>query len=206
MCLRLGIRPYTGINEHCQCGRALASAPYDHLLMCLSVRKNALFARHERVVRCVQMIAARAGVTTQLNVRDPLLGDRLQPDLQLDGVHTRLISDVTVIHPSSPSQCQRAARDPLSAARAGEALKRRKYAGRAVNGYTFTPFALESFGGVGSGAVQVITALAIDADATGASIRAFKSWALCAVSVALQAGNGRVIGEGLKWARLAPVG
>ena len=73
-----------------------------------------------------------------------------------------------------------------------------------MNGYTFVPFALESFGGMGTGVSHLVNALAIDAEGTyGILPRAFKSWAMRAVSVALQAGNGRVVAEGLKRSHLS---
>jgi hypothetical protein len=197
LCLRLHLFPLSRSHGQCKCREPFASARYDHFFLCAEIRKSLLFARHERVVRCVQMLAARAGVTVQLNVHDPLSGDQRQPDFQLDGLTTRIIGDVVVSHPAAPSHAERSALQALSAATRAEAQKNRKYRDRAVNGYTLSHVSLETFGGMAKGVRRIIRALATEAEENGAlSFREYCAWALSALSVALQAGNGRVVDGG----------
>lgn len=204
ICLRLHLAPHAPSQTHCRCSKSLSSAGYDHFYLCAQNRKAWLFARHEKVVRCVQMLASRACVTIQLNVPDPLADDQLQPDFQLDGLTTRIIGDVVISHPSAPSFAERCAREALRAAAHWEAEKSRKYLARAVNGYKLSHVSLESFGGIGKSAYRIITALATEAEAMSVmSHREYCAWALSALSVALQAGNARVVDGGLRGGRYA---
>ena len=204
LCLRLHIAPHSHSHSQCVCTQPLATASFDHFYLCPQGRKQWLFARHEQVVRCVQMLAKRAGVQISLNVRHPLNADRLQPDYQIDGIHTRIIGDVVVSNPACPSKARRSARVALAAAAAGERQKSAKYSGRAVGGYTLYHVSLESFGGVGDGVRHLIRALATEAEDGGdLGFREYSSWAFRALSVALQVGNGLVVSGGLRCARVA---
>ena len=150
------------------------------------------------------MLAARACVTVQLNVRDPTTGDQRQPDFVLDGVHTRIIGDVVITHPAAPSRAERCAREALYSAAQAEKQKDRKYSSRAERGYKLCHVSLESSGGMGMGVRQVIRALATEAEGMSVmSAREFTAWSYAALSVALQSGNGLVVDGGVRSARAA---
>ena len=87
--------------------------------------------------------------------------DRLRPDLMFEGLNLNLLSDVAVTTPSNASVGSRAAKVPLAAARVIEKFKRNKYRALAERErILFTPFVVETYGAVGPGAMEVLSALA----------------------------------------------
>lgn len=108
--------------------------------------------------------------------------------------------DVSITHPASPSFL-RLHSQPFGAAVSREAAKTRKYAALAeMEGATFVPFVLESFGALASAARRFlgdVVALAADVAMVPAS-----SPQLCrALSVVLQRGNALILRSGAQRVR-----
>ena len=112
-----------------------------------------------------------------------------------------ILVDVTVVHPSSPS---RTSKVRLAAATAAEALKVRGYAAVVQqNGASFLAFAVETFGGFGKQADELLR-LANESQLTGTTTDGvFMCQALAvALQRGLQRGNATVIRSGVVAARL----
>jgi len=183
-------------RKACACGHALDQSVADthHFLLCNSVRNTSLFARHQRMVRCVQRLASAAGVTCALNVRDyNAVSDARQPDIELTGVNLRIISDISVTHPIQ-SRFLGAAGQPSIAAADMEERKARKYKDFARDGYVVIPFVSETYGACAEGVGDILRALATHAfDSFGTVPADFMQHAWAAVSVALQSGNTQAL-------------
>ena len=83
--------------------------------------------------------------------------ERVRPDLDIIFADGRLLVDVTVVNPASPS---RTSRVQLATAKTAEARKLARYGDLArAHESKFLAFAVECFGGWGSEAVQVIELL-----------------------------------------------
>ena len=113
--------------------------------------------REEQVRQRRRPAFQRSDVGHEIRIGHDILGDGRVPDLQMLIRDKHWLSDVYVINPMAPSYRQQAAQRQLSAAGLGEYRKEHKYHGTALaHGATFVPFVVESAGGLGQGAVQII--------------------------------------------------
>ena len=120
--------------------------------------------------------------------------ERVRPDLDILFPHRRLLVDVTVVHPSSPS---RTSLVQLAAATAAEARKKRHYAANsALGGGELLAFAVETFGGFGKQATEVFKILQ-------SASQSLATEDIRSISVLLQKGNAHVMNQGAIAARVA---
>jgi hypothetical protein len=114
-----------------------------------------------------------------------------------------MVADVSVVHPAAISYSRAAARTAGAAAASRDALKRRQYhAGGLPAALSFFPLSVESYGCLGSGAMQFLNALAevaLASSAAGTDVTkaAFISGALRELGLSLCVGNELVYREGL---------
>lgn len=125
--------------------------------------------------------------------------DRVRPDLDIMFPTIRILSDITVVHPASPS---RNSRIELSAATAAEAKKTRSYSALANHqGAKLLSYAVETYGASGKEAVELVKFLRFDSIG---SIQVVKSgYYNQALSVCLQRGNVLVMNAGALQSRAA---
>jgi hypothetical protein len=161
---RLGLLPFDSLaTQCCSCRFATSFARNpDHFMSCEKFRRTQLTTRHNNVVQVLLDLAQHAGYTA---IREPIhhvrppgvaeqdpLSERYSQhaDLLLLRHATRLYIDVAVLRPTAESKLKlRATLDTLLAStRQVETAKHSKYAAIAkANGYCFSAFALETYGG-----------------------------------------------------------
>jgi hypothetical protein len=177
--------------------------------MCCSARAKAITLRHDMLLQAWRRIAHRAGVST---AGEPAM-DRLRTaaptnredrgDILAVLPSGLVVADVSVVHPAATSYSRAAARTAGAAAASRDALKRRQYhAGGLPAALSFFPLSVESYGRLGSGAMQFLNALAeaaLASSAAGTDVTkaAFISGALRELGVSLCIGNELVYREGL---------
>jgi hypothetical protein len=114
-----------------------------------------------------------------------------------------ILADVSVVHPAATSYSSAAVQIAGAAAASRDVLKRRQYhAGGLPSDLSFYPLSVESYGRLGSGAMQFLNAvaeaaLASSAAGTDVTKAAFISRVLRELGVTLCVGNELVYREGL---------
>ena len=96
--LRLGLPPSDTLPRVCRCSARLSEDP-SHFLSCKLLYPIAR-VRHDRLVRHLSTLIQRAGGVAYVEPR--YLEDK-RPDIHAFFPDDRLMLDVTVVHPSSPS-------------------------------------------------------------------------------------------------------
>jgi hypothetical protein len=116
-----------------------------------------------------------------------------RPDILASIGTTRLYIDVSVRHPCAPSYIAEAAKKELSAAMVAEVQKKRLYEERArLDRAEFEPFALETYGGFGECARDVVARVAGFADNAGPCLWSkseVSRMMISHVAIAVQRGN-----------------
>jgi hypothetical protein len=215
---RIGIAPEDG-HVMCACGAAVTDANFDHFQGCTAVRRDALDARHGVVQFALAKIATEAGVATVMDYASHSArrasGSRLRPDGRFAGLFASqradVMTDVSVTNPSSASLASRVNGKRLTATAIREQAKTQKYAAFAEQQrVAFCPFVVESYGALGKCALEIVNALARRANASvvpsalGFSVWSYKTWALAAMSAAVQRGNSKLVDVALarsRWVR-----
>ena len=157
--------------------------------------------RHDWLVELLAKFfrSAQAIVHIEPRIYD---SDRLRPDLDIMFPNRRILVDVTIVHPTSPS---RTSRIELSAAAAAEAQKTRQYSALARNhGASLLALAMESYGAFGKEATELMRILmtALDSNSSFNISQAVNcGYPVQAISVALQRGNCLVMSSGALDAR-----
>ena len=149
--IRLGLPPLDHLPERCVCGATL-SEDNGHFLSCRDLRRSAVTARHDSIVRVLAKHLRRA---TALVHEEPRVYNtsKLRPDLDVVFPNNYLMVDVVVTHPAAPS---RKNVYPLAAAEEWERRKVKKYASHAaIRGAMVLGFSLESFGAWSTQALKV---------------------------------------------------
>src|SRR5689334_633663 len=155
--------------------------------------------RHDLLVHLLAKFFRQAGAVVHI---EPRVFDveRIRPDLDIIFPLTRILADVTVVHPASPS---RNSNIELAAASAAEAKKSRTYSTMANNqGARLLAFAVETFGAFGNEASALIKYLRMDATGFVAQAMA-QPYFIQALATALQHGNNLVLNEGALKSRAA---
>jgi hypothetical protein len=164
MHLRLGLK-ITAPDIPCVCGRepSLQAKPW-HPLSCDS-NSGLWSARHDGVKQIIASLMTAAGASVLI---EPTPGqmrrgfsDGRRPDLLIHMGHRTILADVTVKHPLAPSYVPVLSQTPLGVAREGERIKNRLYAAEArAMGMEFIPISIETTGGWGPAAVELVKAVA----------------------------------------------
>ena len=206
---RLGVLPYDSLlRDRCSCRlRTALSDDPDHFHSCVNVRGNILTQRHNNLTQVLQDLALHAGFLT---VREPNTHirpaeiERLPADSKGYNTHAdllllrhdlKLYIDVAVTRPtnatlltSSPTAVSTV---PLYSTEKIARIKHSKYDEIArVNDYRMIPFIVESYGGIGAEAMQLLHTLAAHCkEYTPAD---FLQHAHNRISIALQSSNADI--------------
>jgi hypothetical protein len=207
---RLGLLPAQYLMG-CVCNPLAFVSDHSHLHSCSRVKQGWML-RHRMICQAVAAIARDAGYSVQLE--PPLFtqpGERAdderhtRADVELiqcdsDGARTVYL-DVSVVHPAAPSYL-RDVGDKLRvlskqvSVRETNKIAKFNVAARRLSA-SFTPFVMESYGGIAPAAVSLIERLAFDAVGISTHGTDFTNWAYLRLSAALQAGNAEVSVKGL---------
>jgi hypothetical protein len=88
---------------------------------------------------------------------EPKFLGSLRPDAKVYFPSHSATVDVSITHPSCPSYALQGSKSPLAVAKLRESIKHNKYDAQALaEGTPFTPFVMETFGGLGKEAVGFI--------------------------------------------------
>src|SRR3954462_250267 len=100
--IRLGLPPLEHLPDQCVCGATL-SDDNGHFLSCQELRRSAVTARHDSIVRLLAKHLRRA---TALVHEEPRFYNttKLRPDLDVVFADDYLMVDVVVTHPAAPSR------------------------------------------------------------------------------------------------------
>jgi hypothetical protein len=157
--------------------------------------------RHDHVQCSVQYAATAAGHGSSIepqerHLKDLRFGDAgygMRGDVLVSTLEDVLNVDVVITHPASKTLRGRASKTPGAAARVAEENKRRSHAAGGTRGYRFVPFAMETYGRLGTAAVEVLREWADAAAGAGVFSRdAYLSWIKKELSVSLVRGNARL--------------
>ena len=100
--IRIGLPPLDHLPEQCVCGATL-SDDNGHFLSCQELRRSAVTARHDSIVRILAKQLRRA---TALVHEEPRFYNvsKLRPDLDVVFADEYLMVDVVVTHLAAPSR------------------------------------------------------------------------------------------------------
>ena len=183
-------------SERCQLCRGVMASSW-HGLECLKLRGSLGRQRHDRISQLLYSAAVGAGIAAEREVRE-FEENRKRPDLLFSSLNSlTMFADVAVVSPLAKSHQNRAKR-VLGAAAHGEVLKRQKYheeISRLRGGATFVPFIVESLGGFGHGARNVIRHIVANYNANTATMARpdVQRRLRYEVAVALQKGNAAIM-------------
>jgi hypothetical protein len=157
--------------------------------------------RHNIIQSMVQYGSSAAGHSSSIepqerhlkNLRVGDLGYGQRGDVLVSTLDDLVNVDITVTHPASATMRGRASKVPGAAAKAAEDSKHRSHARDGTSGYRFVPFAVESYGRLGSEAIELLNDWATSAASGGFYNRtAYLVWIKREISVALIKGNARL--------------
>lgn len=160
---RLELRPLDHSQAKCQkCKANLRGQEGQyHGLHCNNSRR--IFG-HDQVVQVLKAVIRSASGASLVEPREvPGWGDRRHPDLEVQMGPMTCLIDVTIVDPLAPSYFQGVAKSltPGLTAQQAEQKKKNKYDGLArAQHCTFFPFAVETLGTFGAGAVKFLETLA----------------------------------------------
>lgn len=222
---RLGLQPYETMPSQCVCDihDAFHNRPY-HAFSCRTLRSHGTIFRHNLLLQHLATWTRRAGLFTEVEV-DQLSNDsRLRPDMVITNGSEMRIIDVTIVDPLNKTNLARAgvrkahhrrfyrttntssstdvnmgnSEMGMVATKAAEKEKSKKYA-KLISEYgaRFQTAAAETSGGLGKEFRELIEFISIVAqeEREGWEMREVVNGLRCAVAVAIQVGNARIITE-----------
>jgi len=212
---RLGLLPYESMEkQHCMCRfhTSFKSDP-DHFHSCEKFKRTLLTQRHNNLVQVLQDLAVSVGFTAirepNSHVRPEAIAQQANlskeynhhADLLLLRHGLKLYIDVTVTRPTMESLLKTAplsvSTQPLFSTRRAAGRKHDKYDEIArVNEYRMVPFAVETYGGIGSEATTLLYTMA--AHSKEYSPAQFLTHAYARLSVALQSSNADIAQLGME--------
>ena len=160
----------------CTCGTTVDGNDVQHAFACPKL-SSLTIGRHDATVDDVRVVAHYGGRATTVEPRYGLAGSRSRSHPHGRGDISTVIRpgpghtiiDVTYINPLNPDVIHAAATRPGAAAARAERRKSQEYfRDHNCPGYQFRPFAVETFGRLGAGSMQVLREIV---DATGFSGR-----------------------------------
>ena len=120
--------------------------------------------RHNQVCQILAIWCRRLGASVVLEPTSLDNRNQNRPDLHVILGHQTYLVDVSIVHPTAPSNVVQAAR-PLNTAKKREQAKIRQYSSMSrQQNAIFVPFVLETFGGFGKRAVRFLKDIAQFAD------------------------------------------
>jgi hypothetical protein len=177
--------------------RLLSTLPEEHVLTCGSLRHHTRNSGHAMGVNAIASLAHSAGVPIIVSHRSSMAPtDHLTPDFSFEFIGKRVTSDWTMAHPVAQSYQKQSSHKPLFAAHRLESAKHRKYdAWVRREGREFISFSVETLGGFGTEATQIIDLLATDAvrNDMAADRSQFKNKAYNLLSIAIARGVAETI-------------
>ena len=189
----------------CSCGSSLLEDP-SHFLSCNLLKATVLNLRHNLVSNCLSTWATRLGAACVVEPSglDPLSLKR--PDILICLPHTSYLVDVSIRHPTAPSNL-RLAHQPLAVVKQAEQRKHAKYdqMAAAINS-AFVPFIMETHGGYGPEALKLISDLVPPDTSPLDNLYPLHQTAFdlrSSLAIALQRGNAHAVMVGLSHARAA---
>jgi hypothetical protein len=202
--LRLGLAPQDDLPLLCKCNIPLASDP-NHFLSCKLLRRTIVTTRHDDLHHLLCNFTRQAGCAVFIEPRS-LDGTGKRPDAQVYfPSHSELV-DTSITHPCAPSYFTHAATEQLWAAKTRQQAKHNKYDVLAAEEKSpFSAFVMETFGGIGSEAVNFLKKISrchSEQFSTPTPKAAFKSLVVRALSICLQRGNALVQLQGCRQARV----
>ena len=167
--LRLGLPPQDIMPNNCySChiysGQNLSLVEKNewHYLSCMQGHGGReISTRHHQVVATIERCAKLAGAIVVSEPKKLFSETAKRPDLQIVMNHKTYLLDVTIVHPTAPSNLQHSQK-LLGQAEASEKLKKNKYDELSQNqNCTFIPFVIETYGGLGKRAQGFLNELSI---------------------------------------------
>jgi hypothetical protein len=167
MRMRAGLSPGQNMPERCHCGADLTVDPW-HPLSHSGGNSEGIMG-HNDIVKVLCSEIERAGGKAWTEPRFQLHhADDEHTDIRFSLGGQLVYVDVTVVHPTAATYLARATQGPLRAAASAEAAKNRQYLARAEQeNAQFFPFVVETYGGFGKLARQLVKL--ISDHASGAS-------------------------------------
>ena len=167
MRMRAGLPPGQNMPERCHCGADLTVDPW-HPLSHSGGNSEGIMG-HNDIVKVLCSEIERAGGKAWTEPRFQLHhADDEHTDIRFSLGGQLIYVDVTVVHPTAATYLARATQGPLRAAASAEAAKNRQYLARAEQEHAqFFPFVVETYGGFGKLARQLVKL--ISDHASGAS-------------------------------------
>jgi hypothetical protein len=221
---RLGLHPYDTMPSQCLCNvrDAFHDKPY-HSFSCRTLRSHGTIFRHNLLLKHLATWTRRAGLFTEVEVDQLSSDDRLRPDMVITNGSEMRIIDVTIVDPLNKTNLARAGVHNsnhqsnrtgtnsgnvnvtvnsnemlMVATKAAEKDKLKKYA-KLVSDYgaKFSTAAAETTGGLGKEFRELIEFISIVAqeEREGWEMTEVVNGIRCAVAVAIQVGNARIITE-----------
>jgi hypothetical protein len=189
----------------CRCGAEVSSD--SHYLQCTALVPTAATARHNDILRVIEIHSGRFKVEATVSRKEISLSDcrdddndhELIPDAEFSFPHPHgtVLIDVSVTHPAAPSHVHLS-----SPAASRETDKNRKYrAAAAQQRARFIPFVMETHGAYGPSADRLLSIIAEQEDHLGFRPAIFEEMlptthVKVSLSTALQRGNAAMIAMG----------
>ena len=167
--LRLGLPPQDIMPNNCHSchlyspqNLSLVEKNEWHHLTCMQGHGGReITIRHNQVVATIERFAKLAGATVVTEPKNLFSESSKRPDLQIIMNHKNYLLDVTVVHPTAPSNLTHSQKI-LGQAQAAEKLKMNKYEQISIEQHaTFIPFVIETYGGLGKKAQDFLNELSI---------------------------------------------
>lgn len=171
-----------------------------HFLSCLRLTRSAINRRHHMVVQALAAWIRRAGGSASIEPKNLSFLDGKRPDILVTLGTDHFLVDVTIRHPTAPSQVA-IALVPLGIASQAERRKLDHYQDMARQQLaTMVPFAIESYGAFGDLATSFMKRIADHArhSSPSYSVVSILSGLIQSLAVAVQRGNTEAIAHGLR--------
>ena len=161
--LNLGLTPFPNKPApDCASCREVDALRTDssHHLCCIAHKSREITLRHNTIVQTLYHHTIHAGGAAVKEPRHLSTETRKRPDLQIVLPNRHILTDVVVSHPLAPSYFRATGNEHLIKAKHAAAAKCRKYAEVADSQQAdFIPFSIESTGGIGKEAADLIDQL-----------------------------------------------
>ena len=158
--MRCGLAPAPVMPSHCHCGADLSNDAYHCLAH--SAGSSEAIRGHNNIAKVLAREVRRAGGQAWLEPRFQLDGGNDEhTDIRIALGAELIYVDVSVVHPTCASYLRDSVVSSLAAARRAETRKNRQYLDRAQRDHaTFVPFILETYGGFGRSARNLVNKIA----------------------------------------------
>ncbi len=205
--LRLGMGPID-YPWRCVCNKSMIVG--DHFHSCPQVYPGASKRRHDHIARCIRDLGVLVGSHVKIEpvVRRPYAESKNEVRCDVHLVDCNAFVDVSVVHPECSSYRSFALKIDKSSVsalvRTREASKQHLWSDRVAElDADFFPFVVESHGGWGEKAVELVERLVRRSVNSGFDQDLFRKQAIRRICVAIQRGNALLSHHGLNLCRAA---